>query len=177
MLDKMLKIINTKKWFFIGLLLIVIVVIIDQTTKIYAINSIEEIIRKTNGVHTHIKKTSFFNLVLVYNSGISFGMFSSLNFLHNFIFIVIAIISTYVMYLAWKSSKKTEVLFLMLIFGGAVGNMIDRAIYGAVVDFLDFHIKHLHWPAFNFADSCICIGVICYLISDFLIKKDKNDIK
>lgn len=174
MLNKILNIIKEKKWFFIGLLIAFCIILIDQITKNYSINLIEEIIRKTNGIHTHIKKTSFFNIVLVYNKGISFGMFHGVDFMFNIIFIVISFISALVLYLSWKSKDFIEILCFSFIFGGAIGNIIDRINYGAVVDFLDFHIKNAHWPAFNVADSCIFIGVICYIIKDFCVKNDSK---
>ena len=72
------------------------------------------------------------------------------------------------------SIGKKILLVLIVIFGGAIGNIIDRINYGAVVDFLDFHIKNAHWPAFNVADSCIFIGVICYIIRDLFVKNDSK---
>ena len=174
MLNKILDIIKNKKWFFIGLLIAFCIILIDQITKNYSINLIEEIIRKTNGIHTHIKKTSFFNIVLVYNKGISFGMLHNIDFMFNIIFIVISFISALVLYLSWKSKDFIEILCFSFIFGGAIGNIIDRVNYGAVVDFLDFHIKHAHWPAFNIADSCIFIGTMCYIIKDLFVKNDSK---
>ena len=174
MLNKILDTIKNKKWFFIGLLVALCIIIIDQITENYSVNLIEEIIRKTNGIHTHIKKTSFFNIVLVYNKGISFGMFHNIDFMFNVIFIVISFISALVLYLSWKSKDFVEILCFSFIFGGAIGNIIDRINYGAVVDFLDFHIKNAHWPAFNVADSCIFIGVICYIIRDLFVKNDSK---
>lgn len=180
MLNKIIYKIKNKKWFFIGLFLATIIIVLDQFTKNYCVNLIENIITKTNGVHTHIKITSFFNIVLVYNRGISFGMFNNIDFMHNIIFIIINIISCVILYLSWKSKNTIDIFCFFFIFGGAVGNIIDRLKYGAVVDFLDFHIKNIHWPAFNIADSSIFIGVVFYIIKDFFIKdigNIKNDIQ
>ncbi len=131
--------------------------------------------RKTNGVHTHIKKTSFFNIVLVYNRGISFGVFNDVDFMRNIIFCMISFISAFVMYLSWKSDKAIEIICFSFIFGGAIGNIIDRVLYGAVVDFLDFHLGQLHWPAFNVADSCVFIGTFGYLVADLFFTENKTE--
>ena len=169
-----INIIKKNKFFIFGLLIIFIILFLDQITKQWAINFIEEIIEKTNGVHTHIKKTSFFNIVLVHNTGISFGMFNNIFFMKYVIFIVILFVTAFLIYLLWKTKNKIDMLSFSFIIAGAIGNMIDRINYGAVIDFLDFHIGNLHWPAFNVADSAICVGVFLYLLNDLFFKK--NDI-
>jgi len=70
-----------------------------------------------------------------------------------------------------KAETKKLAVGLGLIIGGALGNVIDRYIYGAVIDFLDFHINEYHWPAFNFADSCIAIGAILLLVDSLFSQK------
>lgn len=175
-MKNVLDFIKNKKWLLLSLILIVLIIIIDQYTKQWALHFISDIIEKTNGVHTHVKKTSFFNIVLVYNNGISFGIFSNLLFMKNVLFIIISGITAFLIYLLFKTKNNINLIAFAFIIGGAIGNLIDRAIYGAVIDFLDFHIKTLHWPAFNIADSAVCIGVVIYLINDFFLNK-KNDIQ
>ena len=175
-MKNVLDFIKNKKWLLLSLILIVLIIIVDQYTKQWALHFISDIIEKTNGVHTHVKKTSFFNIVLVYNNGISFGIFSNLLFMKNVLFIIISSITAFLIYLLFKTKNNINLIAFAFIIGGAIGNLIDRAIYGAVIDFLDFHIKTLHWPAFNIADSAVCIGVVIYLINDFFLNK-KNDIQ
>lgn len=175
-MKNVLDFIKNKKWLLLSLILIVLIIIVDQYTKQWALHFISDIIEKTNGVHTHVKKTSFFNIVLVYNNGISFGIFSNLLFMKNVLFIIISSITAFLIYLLFKTKNNINLIAFAFIIGGAIGNLIDRAIYGAVIDFLDFHIKTLHWPAFNIADGAVCIGVVIYLINDFFLNK-KNDIQ
>ena len=166
--------IKEKKFFLFGIFIIFVILFLDQITKHWAVNFIEEIIEKTNGVHTHVKKTSFFNIVLVHNTGISFGMFNNIYFMKYIIFFIILFITIFLIYLLWKSKNKIDIIAFSFIIAGAIGNIIDRINYGAVIDFLDFHIGNLHWPAFNVADSVICVGVFLYLLNDLFFKK--NDI-
>ncbi len=171
-LSKIFNFLKEKKTFFIGLFISTVVVLIDQFTKYITMTTIEHIILKTNGVHTHIKKTSFFNLVLVWNKGISFGMFNNNNNITTTtILLIILAIITYILYILWKNNNTIQMFCYSLIFGGAIGNIIDRINYGAVIDFIDLHIGDLHWPAFNFADSCICVGIGLYLFYDIIINK------
>jgi signal peptidase II len=114
----------------------------------------------------------FFNLVLAWNRGISFGLF------HSFpewgywgITIVVIIVTIGLIMWLLKVRKPWNRLALSLIIGGAVGNIIDRILRGAVVDFLDIYWGSWHWPAFNMADSAITIG-ISILIYRTLILKD-----
>lgn len=110
----------------------------------------------------------FFDITLTYNKGVAFGMMSGLSdfnrnlavyFSTMFALLVLGIL--FFKYYAYSVSHTTAVA---LILGGAVGNLIDRIRLGQVVDFLDFHIVNYHWPAFNIADSGICIGVFILLI-------------
>lgn len=106
----------------------------------------------------------FFNLVYVMNPGAAFGFLASMseNFRYSFFIgmtvLVIALIIYYIV--TSKSQNALYVISLTLIFSGAVGNLIDRIRFGAVVDFLDVYIGTAHWPAFNVADSSITMGAI-----------------
>ncbi|MFQ6745166.1 MAG: signal peptidase II [Alphaproteobacteria bacterium] len=114
----------------------------------------------------------FFNVVFTWNFGTSFSMFRTLGEATPFIMIVAtgAIIGA-LMYYLFKRAKKYEVAPLALVCGGALGNLVDRIRFGAVVDFLDFHIGGWHWPAFNIADVCIVLGVAWYLLSVYLARQ------
>jgi signal peptidase II len=103
--------------------------------------------------------TSFFNLVLVWNRGVSFGMFSSAPHWGPLALMGITVVISIVLCLwLWKETRPIPRLAIWLILAGAMGNLIDRLRFGAVVDFLDFHVAGYHWPAFNIADSSIVIG-------------------
>jgi signal peptidase II len=107
---------------------------------------------------------SFFNLTLAFNKGVAFGLFSNLesNFFRMVLLsFLIGSALTLLGYFYFREYRNdfTARLALAAIFGGAVGNLIDRLRFGMVVDFLDFHVGVYHWPAFNIADSSICIGV------------------
>lgn len=104
--------------------------------------------------------TSFFNLVMVWNTGVSFGMLGDHGASAPLILIGFASIITLI-FLVWmmRVSDHLNGICFALIVGGALGNIIDRARFGAVIDFLDFHAFGYHWPAFNVADMCVVLGV------------------
>ena len=116
----------------------------------------------------------YFNLVLTWNNGISFGLFNNDSKFNALIISVIGIgIVLFLIGLLSRAETKKLRIGLGLIIGGAIGNIIDRGIYGAVMDFLDIHIGNYHWPAFNIADSCITIGAII-LVIDSLFSQKQN---
>jgi signal peptidase II len=119
--------------------------------------------------------TSFFSLALTYNRGISFGFFNGGAGL-NALFFSLAAAAIIVVLVYWLSRVASPFLAVAigLIIGGAVGNVIDRIRLGAVVDFLDFHVGSLHWPAFNLADSAICIGVAAMLLDGLLLRREAH---
>ncbi|MGC2204056.1 MAG: signal peptidase II, partial [Stellaceae bacterium] len=119
--------------------------------------------------------TSFFNLVLTYNRGISFGLFNGGAGVSAVIFSVAAAAIVLVL-IYWLSRAESPLLAVAigLIIGGAVGNVIDRLRHGAVIDFLDFHIGSLHWPAFNLADSAICVGVAAMLLEGLVLRREAH---
>ena len=119
--------------------------------------------------------TPFFNLVSVQNKGISFSFFNSgeSTTVWALIIVSLAIIAGIAVWLYREKNRWTK-LALCLILGGAIGNVFDRLRLGAVVDFLDFHIAHHHWPAFNVADSAVCIGVFIIIIQSIFSKKKEK---
>lgn len=104
----------------------------------------------------------FFNLVFIYNRGAAFGLFADLSPEFAWIFFVIttSLVLGVVAYLWWRlpADQTLAGIGFSLIFAGAVGNLIDRIRLGHVIDFLDFHVGRYHWPAFNIADSLVCLG-------------------
>ena len=115
-----------------------------------------------------IEVTSFFNLVLAHNRGVSFGMFAAGSELGKWILVGLALmISGFLVRWLFQSSSPFSIIALGLILGGAVGNVIDRVLIGAVVDFLDFHAFGTHWPAFNMADTTIFLGAAGLIFESF----------
>lgn len=112
-----------------------------------------------------IEVTPFFNLVLVWNRGVSFGLLNRDWALNALVLSLVAIaISIGMLVWLWRSGRKTVAAAVGLVVGGAIGNVVDRALYGAVVDFLDVHAYGYHWPAFNVADSAITIGAAILVV-------------
>jgi signal peptidase II len=127
--------------------------------------------------YVQIDLLPFFNLVMVWNKGISFGLFNDHSTYGPLLLIILAciIVAVFCVWLRRTTSALTAA-GLVLIIGGALGNMLDRVRFGAVADFLDFHLFGYHWPAFNIADSAICIGIAMLLIySLFFETKTKKD--
>ncbi|HCM83714.1 MAG TPA: signal peptidase II [Alphaproteobacteria bacterium] len=145
-----------------GLILALIILIADQVSKYFVLQYLFE----RQAAVTGIEVTSFFNLVLVWNRGVSFGLFNHDAVLMPFLLMALAAVLV-TMVLRWllRAETQFEAIAFGLIIGGAIGNVIDRIRFGAVVDFLDFHAFGQHWPAFNVADSAIVVGagIILYL--------------
>ena len=155
-----------------GVVIAIITLILDQWSKLYVFG----VLYKMNP--PMIEVTPFLNLVVVYNYGVSFGMFSGIPY-GSFILSAVAIIITIVLFVWMYRVKEAFVgVALGLIIGGAIGNIIDRVRIGAVADFIDFYVGDYHWPAFNVADSAVCVGVAILLIDSFISKesKEKKDV-
>lgn len=138
-----------------------IVILLDQLTKIA--------IQKTFVFGEEKVITSFFNLVLAYNKGAAFGFLNSQPGWQRYFFTAVAVIAVgFILYMLKRhGGQRLFCWALALIMGGAIGNAIDRLAYGHVVDFLDFHIAGLgHFPAFNIADSAICIGAALFVFDE-----------
>ena len=114
-----------------------------------------------------IKLTSFFNLVTVWNRGISFGIFQSGEIGRWLLVSFSSLVCLGLGIWLWRQTRLWPVFALAMLIGGALGNIIDRILRGAVADFFDFHVMGYHWPAFNFADSAITIGVAMLLYDSF----------
>ncbi len=143
---------------FLGLAVILLTVLADQGSKYW--------IDAHLVTQQPIVFSNYFSLVKVWNSGVSFSMFSHYGHRGSVVLSVAAlIICAFLLHWMYKETDKIKIMSLGLIVGGAIGNVIDRVRYEAVLDFLDFHYQHYHWPAFNVADTCICIGafILIYL--------------
>ena len=133
-----------------------VVLVLDQITKLLALE------RLAPGVPVHVVD-GFFSLTLVMNPGLAFGMLSSTPTAWRWIVALLSIGALAVLAMVGvrllPAGGSATGVALGFIFGGAVGNLIDRGRFGAVVDFLDFYWRGYHWPAFNVADSAISVGV------------------
>lgn len=117
---------------------------------------------------------SFFNLTLVWNEGISFGLFQSGNPWP--LTIISLTIATIFSVWLWRSKNWVEVISLAMVIGGALGNVIDRLHFSAVADFLDFHAFGWHFPAFNLADSFISIGIVILIANSLFCNSDNKEV-
>ena len=151
----------------LGLLIAILAVFVDQLSKWWILVFVMDPPKV-------ISVTPFFNLVLTWNKGVSFGMFNDQGDSGALILSAIAILITLVL-IFWLIKAKTNItaVGLSAIIGGAIGNVIDRLTHGAVLDFLDFYVNNVHWPAFNAADSFITIGAIT-LIWESLFYQHKS---
>lgn len=137
-----------------------IIILLDQLSKI-----------TITRLFTHgesVPVTSFFNLVLAYNRGAAFSFLADSSGWQRPFFTVIGIVAAlFIVYLLKRNAgQRLFCSALALILGGAIGNVIDRIAYGHVIDFLDFYVANWHWPAFNVADSAICIGAVLFVIDE-----------
>ena len=141
-----------------GLLLAAITVVLEQFTKALVLAFLEP--------YQAVEWAPFLSCVLVFNTGISFGLFAGETALLRWVLIGLAL-AVSVLLTSWlyKEKRLRVASALGLILGGAIGNVVDRIFRHAVVDFLDLHIGGWHWPAFNLADSAITVGVVLYVFT------------
>ena len=138
------------------------VIVADQATKLAAVALID--------LASPVELMPILNLVLVYNPGAAFSILGTAGGWQRWLFIGLAVvICAFIVH--WlrgmpRGARWTP-LALSLVLGGAIGNVIDRVRIGAVVDFIDFHVGDWHWPAFNVADSAICIGAALLVVGTF----------
>lgn len=150
---------------FIGpIILAFVIVALDQWSKV-------EALAYFNTQQGAVAITDFFNLVLVLNEGISFGLLDRGPAMQGvFALIALGVVTFLILYLPYLKHRLSAVAFGLLI-GGAIGNVIDRLRLGAVVDFLDFHAFGHHWPAFNVADSAVVAAVMLLLLQSLVFDK------
>ena len=140
------------------LIIVTAVIVLDQITKYLVSTSISPF--------DSIEILPFLHIVNIQNTGAAFGMFKNLG---SNVFIGVSVVA--MIFIIWLLVKSIYSQFgLSLLLGGAIGNLIDRILFGKVVDFIDVSVGKYHWPAFNVADSCLTIGIALILLLP-LIKK------
>ena len=150
--------------------IILFIFLADRISKLYMLSILEDL------GNVEIKINSYINLILVWNSGIGFGLFSfDQSEMYNLMTILIIFINLLIVYLIIKSKDKSAYFFL-IILGGSLGNVFDRIYYSAVPDFIDISYKGYHWFVFNVADIFISLGIICLIFAELLNYKKKNEI-
>ena len=163
MVEKILR-----KNFIINLLLVFLIFLLDRISKIYVIYLDKKILG------SEIFSSKYLNITLIWNEGIAFGL---LNFEKNYLYNILTIFILTVIILILFMIIKTEGLkkfSLLLILGGALGNIFDRIFYKAVPDFIDFHIGNFHWFIFNIADIFISVGVIFMILFELIGINEKR---
>jgi len=159
---------NLDKSFLINLSLIFIIFLFDRISKIYVIY----LDNKLFG--SEIFSSNFLNIYLIWNEGIAFGLFSfNEKIFYNILTIIILIIILIIFIMTIKSNGLKKYSLLMIL-GGALGNVFDRLYYKAVPDFIDFHIGNFHWFIFNVADIFITIGILFMVIVELFNKNQKT---
>ena len=158
------------KNFFINLTFILLVFLIDRISKIYVINLDDKLLG------SEMFSSNFLNINLIWNEGIAFGLFSfNEKTFYNILTIIILIIILIIFIMTIKSDGLRKYSLLMIL-GGALGNLFDRLYYKAVPDFIDFHIGDFHWFIFNFADVFITLGVFFMILLEIIDNnKNKNE--
>lgn len=154
--------------FGLGLTIAGLVVVLDQLTKWWILEHVMQPIPHV------VEVTPFFNLVLAWNPGVSFGMFSNETAVMPYILSAVAL-AIVVVLVGWLRSadRMLVALSIGMIIGGAIGNVVDRLRFGAVADFLDFHAFGWHFWAFNVADTGISVGVALLILDGLLAGDDK----
>ena len=157
-----MKINNLGKKFFINSSLVIFIFLIDRLSKIYVIY----LDKKFLG--SEIFSSKFLNIILVWNEGIAFGMLSfNESYLYNILTIVILLVIVVLIFMTLKTSGLKKYSLLMIL-GGAFGNVFDRIFYKAVPDFIDFHVGNFHWFIFNVADIFISLGVFFVIFFELI---------
>ena len=162
------KLFFKKTFIYFGIILFIFLA--DRISKLYILSVLEDL------GSVDIKINSYINLILVWNSGIGFGLFSfDQSKMYNLMTILIIFINLLIVYLIIKSKDKSA-YFYLTILGGSLGNLFDRIYYSAVPDFIDISYKGYHWFVFNVADIFISLGIICLIFAELLNYKKKNEI-
>ena len=157
---------NLSKNFYISLILIILIFILDRVSKVFVIYLTDK------NLVTEIFSSKFLNISLIWNEGIAFGFFSfNQEYLYNLLTLIILLVVCIVLVMIIKNDGYKKYALLM-IFGGAIGNLYDRVFFKAVPDFIDFHIGEFHWFVFNVADIFISIGVFFMILLELI---DNND--
>ena len=163
----MLKFFN--KNFNISFSIVALIYLLDRLSKIFVIQL------DKNSLGSDIFSSTYLNIVLIWNKGIAFGLFSfDKSNLYNILSIIIAIIIVILIVMSLKSQGPKRYSLLMIV-GGALGNLHDRIFSKAVPDFIDFHIGVFHWFIFNVADIFISLGVFCMILIELIDNNKRNE--
>ena len=147
---------------FLFIIIISFIFFIDRYSKNFILENLSDNVFYVN---------NFINFNLLWNTGIGFGLLSSSSTLfYNLISGVIGLVIIFLIIIGIKSEKFDKITFSIIV-GGALGNFYDRIFFKAVPDFIDIHYDNFHWFTFNIADIFITIGVICFIMKDFFIKR------
>ena len=150
------------KNFNISLIVPAFIFILDRISKICVINL------SKNSFDIELYASKFLNITLIWNEGIAFGLFSaSHEYWYNFLTIVISFVALIILVMSIRQDGAQK-YFLLIVFGGALGNLYDRIFFKAVPDFIDFHVENFHWFIFNIADIFITFGVIMLILWEIL---------
>ena len=150
--------------------IILFIFLIDRISKLYILSILED------SGFVDININQFINFILVWNSGVGFGLFSfEQSTIYNLITLIIILINLIIIYLIIKT-KDFSKYFYLIILGGSLGNLFDRIYYSSVPDFIDISYKGYHWFVFNIADIFISLGIICLIFAELLNYKKKNEI-
>ena len=162
-----LKLLSKK--FYISFSIVALIYFIDRLTKIYIIHL------DKNNLGSDIFNSAYLNIILIWNKGIAFGLLSfSKTYLYNILSLIILIIILILIVMSLKSDGFKR-YSLLLIVGGALGNLHDRIFFNAVPDFIDFHVGNFHWFVFNIADIFISLGVIFMILFEFTDNNKNNE--
>ena len=160
---------NLNKNFLINVFLISLIFLLDRISKIYVINLNHKLLG------SEIFSSNYLNISLIWNEGIAFGLFSfSQTIMYDLLTLFISLVIIVILIMLIKSNDLRKYPLLM-IFGGAIGNLYDRVFYKAVPDFIDVHVNNFHWFIFNVADIFISIGVISMILIEIIGNKKKHD--
>ena len=156
------------KNFYISFSIVALIYFLDRLSKIYVIQL------DKNNLGSDIFNSAYLNIVLIWNKGIAFGLLSfNESYLYNIISLIIAIIIIVLVIMSLKSQGFKRYSLLMIV-GGALGNLHDRIFFNAVPDFIDFHVGNFHWFIFNVSDIFITLGVISMIVLELLDNKNEK---
>ena len=156
------------KLFLVNFSVVFLIFLIDRISKFYIIKL------ATLEKNFEVYVTSYLNLYLVWNKGIAFGLLSfDSSFIYNIVSFIILLIIIALILMIVKELHIFKKNCLLIILGGAIGNLFDRIYYTAVPDFIDFHIENINWFIFNIADIFISIGVVCLIYAEIFFKDKK----
>jgi len=174
-------------WKTKGLLLALLVLVADQLSKWYVVTQFLAVQKGDNFAQWLVQKseqaayvvkpiTSFLNIVMVWNPGVSFGLMqTNTQYVFWALTAVAILVSFGFLVWLWRDPRAVRGVTVGLIVGGALGNVLDRVRYGAVIDFIDVYVGKHHWPAFNVADSAIVVGVVILLIETIFFSKEQKN--